>query len=276
MAFDKIPKSDRFQTVTAVLFMSLFAVILLIAMVPKGNITSFVCNNVGDYDGFASMCSSPPLGSTPTASGELIASQIDSACVDAEGLKISVAFDTALVGEALIQVFSTGPDFFPSARGLTDTYEVSKTISPAVDHLDLLIPVDSMAAGELIFGNVAVSGDGASSHVTYLINVSDCSLGSAIPSNPVVTSIPSIHSATCLPNKQLMIAFAFEEPVLGQYQALVADTPYELASVVTQPSVLFFAGEPPPEGLVVVKLVSATDEVVVFEETYTPPICGAN
>jgi hypothetical protein len=131
-----------------------------------------------------------------------------------------------------------------------------------------------MSAGELIFGNVFVNGNSASSHVTYLINVSDCSLSSALPFNPALTGIPSIHSATCLPGEQLMIAFAFEEPVLGQYQATVAGIPYKISSVVTQPSLLFFSGEPPPEGPIVVKLISAVDESVVWEETFTPPVCG--
>jgi hypothetical protein len=273
MSLDKNPNTDRFQIMRAVLFMGFFAALFLIVAVPKDNLTSFVCNYTRSYDAFAQMCANADSNVPQANSGEFIASRIDSACVDAQGLKISVEFDAALTGEALIQVFSTGPDFFPSSRGLTDTYELSRTFTTAVDHLDLVIPVESMSAGELIFGNVVVDGVGASSHVTYLINVSDCSLSSALPSNPALTSIPSIHSATCLPDKQLMIAFAFEEPVLGHYHALVADRPYKLSSVVTQPSILFFSGEPPPEGPVVVKLVSATDEIVVFEETYTPPVC---
>jgi hypothetical protein len=56
---------------------------------------------------------------------------------------------------------------------------------------------------------------------------------------------------------------------------LVADIPYELASVINQPATLFFSGEAPPEGPVVIRLVSAIDEVTVFEETYTPPVCSA-
>jgi hypothetical protein len=267
MSLDKTPRTDRFPIVTAVLFMSLFAVALLIAMVPKDGLTGFVCTYVRGYDVFARMCANVP-------SDEFVPSRIDSACVDAEGLKISVAFDSPLTGDALIQVFSTGPDFFPSSRGLTDTYEVNRTLTPAVDHLDLVIPVESMSEGELIFGNIVVSGNAASSHVSYLANVSDCSLNNGLPSNTALTSIPSIHSATCLSSTQLMIAFAFEEPLRGQYQVLVANTPYKLASVVTQPSMLFFSGELPPKGPVVISLVSATDQSVVIEETYTPPICG--
>jgi hypothetical protein len=257
---------------TAVLFMGFFAVVFLIAMAPRGSITGFVCN----YAGFARMCSNVSAGATPVPSSEFVTARINSACVDTQGLKMSVGFDIALTGEALIQVFSTGTDFFPSARGLTDTYEINRTLTPPVDHLDLVIPVESMSGGELIFGNVVVSGDRASSYVTYLINISNCSVSSVLPSIPPPTGNISIHSATCLPNKQLMIAFAFEEPVLGQYQALVADTPYTLASVVTQPAVLFFAGKPPSQGPVVAKLVSVMDESIVFEETYTPPVCDGN
>jgi hypothetical protein len=133
-----------------------------------------------------------------------------------------------------------------------------------------------MSEGELIFGNIVVNGNPVSSHVTYLINVPDCSRSSAVPPNPALSGIPSIDSATCLPSKQLMIAFAFREPVLGQYRTMVADTPYKLASVVTQPSILFFSGELPPAGPIVIKLISATDEIAVFEDTYTPPVCGGS
>jgi hypothetical protein len=73
-----------------------------------------------------------------------------------------------------------------------------------------------------------------------------------------------------------MIAFQFHDPVLGQYRASVNDIPYELASVINQPAALFFSGDTPPEGPVLISLVSATDEVIVFEESYTPPICGAS
>lgn len=72
-----------------------------------------------------------------------------------------------------------------------------------------------------------------------------------------------------------MIAFEFEESIPGQYQALVAGTPYLLASIINQPALLFFSGEPPPDGPIIIKLVSAVDQVVLFEETYTPPACSS-
>jgi hypothetical protein len=275
MSLDKTPtKSDQFQVMTAVLFMTLFAAVFLFIAVPKDDITKFVCNYARDFDAFVRMCSNFPSPVGTAVSDQLITSKINSACVDAQGLKIFVAFDVPLTGEAHIQVFSTGPDFFPSARGLTDTYETSMILTTPVDHLDLIIPVDSLPVGEPIFGNIIVSEESVSSYVAYLINVSDCSTASAPPSNFSPTDIPVIQSATCLPSKQLMIAFEFEKLVLGQYQALVADIPYQLASVVSQPAVLFFAGDSPPEGPIVIRLVSATDQVVVFEETYTPPVCS--
>jgi hypothetical protein len=274
MSFEKTSKSDRFQIIRAVLFMGIFAALFLIAVVPKGAIPSLVCSYARAYDGFSWMCANVPSDAAPTNPGEFIASRINSACVDAEGLKISVAFDKPLMGEARIQVFSTGPDFFPSARGLTDTYEITTSLPTAMDHLDHVVPVESMPVGEPIFGNIIVNEESFSSHVTYLINVSDCSTTSELVPGPAPTSIPGIHSATCLPTGQLMIALEFEKPVQGQYQALIADRPYMLASVVNQPAVLFFSGEPPPEGPIVIKLVSAIDEVVVFEETYTPPVCS--
>lgn len=270
MSLDKTPKSDRFQIIRAVLFMGFFAVLFLIIAVPKDRFTSFVCSYAIGFDGFAQICSD---------SGQLITSKINSACVDAQGLKISVAFDVPLTGEAHIQVFSAGPDFFPSALGMTDTYEIGMTITTAVDHLDLAIPVQSMPVGEKIFGNIVVSKESVSSQVAYLINVSACSTSGAPAATQTPMSglnrIPIIQSATCLPSGQLMIAFEFEKPVLGQYQLLVANMPYQLASVVNQPALLFFSGEPPPEGPIVIRLISAIDQEVVFEETYTPPVCDA-
>jgi len=277
MSLDKNRKSDRFQIMVAVLFMSLFAAVFLIIVVPKDNIMNLVCSYVGVDDRFSSICPDRP-SPTPSVSGQLVTSRINSACVDAEGLKISIVFDAPLSGEAHIQVFSTGPDFFPSVRGMTDTYEINRTITTAVDHLELVIPVESMPVGEPIFGNIVISEDeDISSHIAYLLNVYDCSTTNTSLSNQPpahITGKPAIYSATCLPNRQLMIAFEFEEPVLGQYQVLVANLPYQLASVVSQPAILFFSGEQPPEGSVVIWLVSAINEVTLFEETYTPPVCG--
>lgn len=274
MSSDKSQNSNRFEIMRAVLFMSLIATSVLTIAVAKDNIMGFVCNYATGYDGFSGMCSNQQ-SPTPEGPGQVVTSQLTSACVDDQGLKISVAFDIPLTGEARIQIFSTGPDFFPSAQGMTDTYEFSTTIATEVDHLDLIIPVDSMPVGERIFGNIAVSEQDVSSHVAYLIIVSDCSITSVLPPNLTPNEIPIVNSATCLPGRQLMIAFEFETPVLGQYRALVADIPYQLASVVSQPAILYFSGEPPPEGPIVIRLLSVTDQAVVFEETYTPPVCGA-
>jgi len=269
------PKSDRFQILTAVLFMSVFAIIFLIVVIGKDNIMSFVCNN----EGFMGICSNLPSPLTSAGSGQLVASKINSACVDDQGLKMLISFESPLTGEANIQVFSTGPDFFPSEQGMTDTYEMSTKITTAVDHMESIIPVASMPAGEQIFGNIIVSdGEGVISHVAYLINVYDCSaVNPPLPDETLipVAGIPAIYSATCLSNQQLMIAFEFDKPVLGQYQALVANLPYQLASVVSQPAMLFFSGDSPPEGPVIIRLVSATDQAVVFEETYLPPVCSS-
>jgi hypothetical protein len=193
--------------------------------------------------------------------------------VDSEGLQISVLIDEPLSGVADVQVFSTGPDFFPSEQGMTDTYEIGRTITDPVDQLDLVIPVDSMPVGEKIFGNIIIDGEGSYSQVAYSLMVSDCSTANTPPSHSI-SDIPTIQSAACLPSRQLMIAFEFERPVFGQYQALVDGKPYQLASIVSQPALLFFSGEPPLEGPIVIKLVSATDEAIVLEETYTPPVCG--
>ena len=272
MSSDKASKSDRSQTLTAVLFMGLFAAVFLIITLPKDSLTSSACNYVRDYGLFSRMCSGVPA-LTPDVSGEPIAARIVTACVDNQRLNVIVLIDEPLVGAANIQVFSTGPDFFPSEQGMTDTYEISRTITTAVDQLELLIPVDSMPVGEKIFGNIVFSREGAYNQMAYSLMVSDCSDTNALPPNPS-DNIPSIQSATCLPSRQLMIAFEFEGPALGQYRVLVDNIPYRLASIINQPATLFFSGEPLPGGPVVIRLVSATDDVTMLEEIYTPPACG--
>lgn len=271
MSFGKDQKSDRFQAIVAVLFMSLIATSVLTIAVAKDNIMGFVCNYATGHDGFSRICPSLP---SPTGSGLFVASKINSACLDADGLKILVAFDEPLTGVADIQVFSTGDDYFPSEQGLADSFKINMTIPAAVDHLDLVIPVDAMPVGVQIFGNIVVSEEGVSSHLSYFMNVPDCSTIGALPPQLIPIGSPIIHSATCLPTRHLMIAFEFEESIPGQYQALVAGTPYQLASIINQPAMLFFSGEPPPEGPIIIKLVSAVDQVVLFEESYTAPVCG--
>jgi hypothetical protein len=275
MSLDKIPKTDRFQVMTAVLFMTLFAAVFLIIVVPKDNLRNFMCTYVRDFDAFAQMCSISSLPPLATGSDQLVAARITSACLDSEGLKMTVTFDEPLVGTSNIQVFSTGEDYFPSEQGISDSFRMNLAIPSAADHLDIIIPVDSMPAGEQIFGNIVINDEGVSSYVAYFVDVSNCSSTSVPLPNLTPNEVPIISSATCLPSRQLMIAFEFEGAVLGQYRALVADTPYQLASVINQPAMLFFSGEPPPEGPIVIRLISATDEVVVFEETYTPPVCSS-
>ena len=272
MSFDENPKSDRVQTIRAVLFMGIFAALFLIIVLPKDNIVNLVCNTSGTSDRFPGLCANVP-SPTSTTSGELVSSRVTSACLDNEGLKISVTFGGSLAGASNIQVFSTGEDYFPSEQGISDSFRMRLTIPSAADHLDILIPVDAMPVGEQIFGNIETRDEDISSFVAFSMNVSDCSTTSSLPLEQTPES-PVISSATCLPNRQLMIAFEFDQPVLGQYRALVDDIPYKVASVINQPAMWFFSGEPPSEGPVVIRLVSATNEVTVFEETYTPPVCG--
>ena len=274
MSLDKTPKSDRHQIMTAVFLMSIVAFVVIIAGLPKGGITKFVCNYAGGFDGLAGTCAdlqSP----TSIVSNQFVTSRITAACVDDDGLKLSVEFEQPLTGNIHIQIYSTGPDFFPSERGMTDTYESTMQIANAVDRMDYVIPAESLPVGEQLFGNIVVREEEILSHVAYFMNVADCATAGAFPSQFVMIGSPVIDSATCLPTRHLMIAFEFEESVPGQYQALVAGTPYQLASVISQPAMLFFSGAAPPQGPVLIRLVSAIDQAVVFEETYTPPICEA-
>jgi hypothetical protein len=133
-----------------------------------------------------------------------------------------------------------------------------------------------MPVGERIFGNIRVNHEDAFSHIAYFLNVSDCSTPSILTFGLTPKSAPIIRNATCLANSQLMIALEFEPPLLGQYQTLVDGIPYQLASVVNQPSMLFFSGAPPPEGTVTIRSISATDNTVIFDETYTPPVCDSD
>ena len=275
MSLDKRSKTDRFQTMTAVLFMGLFATVFLIITLPPGTVSRFVCNSARARDLFPQMCSAVPVP-VPDGPGQLVTSRITSACLNDEGLNISVAFDEPLTGASSLQVFTTGDDYFPSEQGISDSFRMSMTIPDAADELDFTIPVDLMPVGEQIFGNLVVNDNGSYSFVAYSIYVSDCSAPSVVPADPSPNDIPIIRSATCLPSRHLMIAFKFDGPVLGQYRASVNDMPYELASVINQPATLFFSGDTPPEGPVLIKLVSAADEVIVFEDTYTPPVCGGS
>ncbi|HSL29481.1 MAG TPA: hypothetical protein VK900_09805 [Anaerolineales bacterium] len=273
MSFDKAPPSDRLQTVTAVLFMGLFAAILLIITLPPGTIPNFLCNSAGARDALPRMCSSVPA-SGPEGSGQLITSTITSACLDGGGLNISVTFSEPLTGASTLQVFTTGDDYFPSEQGISDSFRMNMRLAGDADHADFIIPVDLMPVGEQIFGNFVITDDDVYSFVAYSVYVSDCSAPGIVPADPSPNDIPVIRSATCLPSRHLMIAFEFQGPVLGQYRASVDDIPYELASVINQPATLYFSGDSPPEGPVIVRLLSATDEVTVFEETFTPPVCA--
>ena len=264
------PKSDRAQTLIAVLFMSLFAAFVL-GIASKDSITGFVCQ----YEGFNKICAT--LSSSPSSADPLIASQITSACVGDDGLQISVVFRPPLFGEASIQVFTTGEDVFPSELGMADSFEMSMTMPDAADQLGFVIPVESMLVGEHIFGNLIVTEGGViSSQLAYFFQVSDCSTTNAIASNPTLhydETAPIAFRTTFLPDNRLMVAFEFDTPVLGQYQTLVANLPYQLVSVGNQPAILFFSGDSPKEEQVVIRFVSVVNQTVLLEESFTPPTC---
>jgi hypothetical protein len=270
-------KSDRFQILMAVLLMSAFATALLILGTTRDRIGSFLCG----YVDFGEICSNTPSANTVGASGELINSQIISACVDTEGLKISVAFGAPLAGTSSIQVFTTGEDVFPGEQGMEDSFRMSRDIPTATDQLDLVIPVESMPVGEHIFGNIIMSEENViSSHVAYFVAVTDCLSSAVANPNPTLLTdydtTPIDFNATCLSENRLRLAFEFNRPVFGQYLALVNNMPYGLVSVGNQPAALFFSGAHPPEDTVHISLISATDQNVMFEETLTLPICESN
>ena len=89
--------------------------------------------------------------------------------------------------------------------------------------------------------------------------------------------IPVILNSTCVgksESKQLMIVFEFEQGVIGDYEALVADIPYELAPVTSYPNRLYYFGTPPPQGPITIRLVSTSNQAIAYEEMYTPVVCG--
>jgi len=267
------PKSDRSQTIIAVLFMSLFAAFVL-GIASKDSITGFVCQ----YESFNKICatmSSLPPRINPD---KFVTTQINSACVNDQGLQISVVSGPPLFGKANIQVFTTGEDVFPSESGMEDSFRMSMAIPDAADQLGFIIPVESMPVGEHIFGNIVVEDAGVIfSHVAFFIQISDCSAIDTAASNPTLITdqnlVPTTYRATCLPDNRQMVEFEFDKPVFGQYQALVGNLPYQLVSVGNQPAILFFSGDSPPAGVENIKLISATDQTVIFDETYTPPVC---
>ena len=98
-----------------------------------------------------------------------------------------------------------------------------------------------------------------------------------VTETPNLDGTPVIINSTCVgkgAGKQLMIVFEFEQDVAGEYSAVVADIPYELASVTQYPDRLYYFGTPPPQGPITIKLVSTSNQAVAYEETYTPVVCG--
>jgi hypothetical protein len=266
------PKSDRSPTLTAVLIMTLVAAGFVMLIIVKDKIADLACQ----YPALEILCAGQ---AAPAIDSEgLTPSMLSSACVDARGLQISVALGSPLAGRADVQVFTTGQDVFPTDRGMSDTLDMSLDISAPTSQLDLVLPVQSMPVGEYIFGNIVTSQENAiSSYVAYFISVSDCSTSDAASPNPTLVSshenLPLTHSVTCLPGNKLMVVFEFDQPAFGQYQATVEGIPYELVSVGDQPAALFFSGEHPGEKPAAIRLVSATDQAVVFETSSSPPVC---
>ena len=89
--------------------------------------------------------------------------------------------------------------------------------------------------------------------------------------------IPVILNSTCVgkgAGKQLMIVFEFEQDVIGEYSALVADNPYELAPVTQYPDRLYYFGTPPPQGTITIQLLSIPDQEIAFVDRYIPVVCG--
>jgi hypothetical protein len=242
-------------------------------IIAKDKITELACQ----YPALEIICAGQAV---PAIDSEGVTpSMISSACVDTRGLQISAALARPLAGKANVQVFTTGADVFPTERGMSDTLGMSLDISAPTNQLDLVLPVQSMPVGEYIFGNIVTSQENAiSSYVAYFIRVTACSTSDAPSPNPTLMSshenIPLTHNVTCLPGNKLMVVFEFDQPAFGQYQATVADIPYELVSVGDQPAALFFSGEHPGEKPVPIRLVSATDQAILFEESYTPPVCS--
>ncbi|HEU0291503.1 MAG TPA: hypothetical protein VFR47_02130 [Anaerolineales bacterium] len=266
------PKSERSPTLTAVLFMILFVAAFVMLITVKDNITGFACQ----YEALKSICSgnvSPSINSE-----QFTRSMISSACVDTQGLQITLVLGSAVDGRADVQVFTTGEDVFPTEQGMSDSFKMSLAIPAPTNRLDFVIPVESMPVGEHIFGNIVTTREKViSSYVAYFVKVSDCSTTDSPSANPTLMTsqedIPIQHETTCLPGNRLMVAFEFDKPVFGQYQAMVAGRPYQLVSVGNQPAALFFSGEHPGGKPVAIRLLSATDQAVLFEESSTPPVC---
>jgi len=88
---------------------------------------------------------------------------------------------------------------------------------------------------------------------------------------------PEIINTTCVGKgdfKQLMVVFEFDQDVIGEYAAFVADIPYELAPVASNPERLYYYGTPPPQGPITIKLVSTSHQEIAYEGIYTPVVCG--
>jgi hypothetical protein len=72
-----------------------------------------------------------------------------------------------------------------------------------------------------------------------------------------------------------MIVFEFEQDVMGNYEAYIANIPYQLTPVSGYPKRLYYIGEPPPQGPISINLILTSEKPrSVFLETYTPVVCG--
>jgi len=200
-----------------------------------------------------------------------ISSTITSACLDNNQLMLSVKFDAPFTGEVRIQVFFQDGGWYE--------YGTATTIASPTDHLDIILPGVAIPVGGRISGNLSAHGLGIVSYVEYRLNVLDCFPSAAVVLPPTPTStpnpdgIPVIINSFCVggKTKQLMVVFQFEQDVTGEYEAFVADMPYQLAPVADQPKRLFFFGTPSPGGgKPKIVLQSLPDHALVFAENAYP------
>ena len=133
-----------------------------------------------------------------------------------------------------------------------------------------------------ILSIVLSDGSGTIYDDTEIRQVETCStqMGEVPPSptsTPNPDGTPTIINSVCVgsgPSKQLMVVFEFEQDVLGEYAALVAEIPYQHSPVGDYPHRLYYFGTPPPQGPITIQLVSIPDLAIAFEETYIPVVCG--
>jgi len=185
---------------------------------------------------------------------------------DGNGPTVSFTFNPPVFGEFTLYWTDNEVSNSQEFAALDDDAKIITFNLGNAAEMNLITNIELYKDGELIYSNY------------WLQQEMTCSpdAGNEIEI-PNTDGVPVILNSTCVGSgafKQLMIVFEFEEDVLDEYAAIVADVPYELAPVTQYPNRLYYFGPPPPEGPIPIQLVSLSNSALVYNDSYVPVVCG--